>query len=452
MSTSYNYFHYFKIDKNYVLDKDRSLTDYINYMLDRTNTMFKYENLPDTIPQRMLELYLQTNGNCFVTEVEGKLYAFTGTKGGYPDVYYQPTTYIVSNPALNFSKELKIDEDGVLFRNDSNEIGLLPMMNRYCSLFVENIISFRSASINSRIATVLSAGDDKTKKSAEHFIEDIVDGKLAVIGENPFLDGVKSHSVTPQGGSLITQLTELHQYLQAMLFNELGLDANYNMKKTHINATEADLNNDFLLPFVDDMYNRRIEAVNKINELYGTNIEVEFASTWKTNQMENYKEQMIYATPPEEGETPEDVSNEVTDGHRYDMKNPMERTEEQILEAEGKEVESDEQENEQPEESKDQQPEESENEQPEESKVEPDGTGNDNEEENNDKEENDNEEGNEVEETSSPDDKEVEVNINVEVQEEQDKTLDGKTGDDTGTDTETKDDEKETDESRKEKE
>ena len=426
---SYNYFTYFNINKNYILDKDKVLSDYVGYMLDRTNVMFRYENLPDTIPHRMLELYLQSNGNCFITKVNDKLYAFTGTKGGYPDEYYQPTTYIVSNPALDFFKELKIDEEGILFRNDSNEIGLLPLLNRYCSLFVENTISFRSSAINSRIATILSAGDDKTKKSAEQFINKIIDGELAVIGENPFLEGVKSHSVTPQGNSLITQLVEMQQYLQASLFNELGLDANYNMKKSNITSTEADLNNDFLLPLVDDMYNHRLEAVNKINEMYGTEITVDFDSTWKTNQMEDLKEREIYATPPDdEGEyiNKADLKNDVIDGTNPLHEPPVKELEEELEEKQ--EVLNEETNND------DKQSEELEDEHNE-------GNTEEDNEENTDKEKEENSLEDEPDEETSEDEPDEEPsedeetsegdNKNAEVQEKQDKSMEDETGNDT---------------------
>ena len=65
-------------------DKDRNITNIVRYMLNRTQQMFSWEGLPDTIPPRMLEVYLQTNGNVCITEVKGDLYAFTGGPGGEP--------------------------------------------------------------------------------------------------------------------------------------------------------------------------------------------------------------------------------------------------------------------------------------------------------------------------------------------------------------------------------
>ena len=101
------------------MDEQKSIGIYIAYMFNRTQQMFKWSNLPDTIPQRHLELFLQKHGNVCITKVNDKLYAFTGGMGGEPDPYYMPTLYTVANPALNFNKSLKIGEDCVVIPNDS---------------------------------------------------------------------------------------------------------------------------------------------------------------------------------------------------------------------------------------------------------------------------------------------------------------------------------------------
>ena len=109
---------------DYVKDKKLSANAYINYMAIRLQKMFKYTNLPETIPREMLEYYLMINGTCFISEYDGNLYAFTGSFGGEPDAYYRPTRYVVANPALKMSKDFDIKSDGVLIRNDSIWQGL----------------------------------------------------------------------------------------------------------------------------------------------------------------------------------------------------------------------------------------------------------------------------------------------------------------------------------------
>lgn len=267
----------------YVIDKKRSAQAYINYMLIRLQKMFKYGNLPETIPREMLESYLLRNGSCFVAKEAGNLYAFLGSFGGEPDPYYRPTLYVVANPALKLSKTYDLWKDGVLMRNDSLWVGLFPLMARYSSLLAENVITIRSADIMLRILALLTAPDDKTREAAEIYLKKIEKGELGAIAENRFFDGVKMQSPPSNNGSYLTQFIELQQYLKASFFNEVGLDANYNMKREAIMESESNLNKDSLLPLCDEMLRCRKEDVARINEMFGMEIHVDFDSAWKQN-------------------------------------------------------------------------------------------------------------------------------------------------------------------------
>lgn len=280
-SKAYSYYFDNFVAKLYDFDrKDECVRNYVLYMFDRTQRMFEYKGLPDTIPQRMLEFLLQFNGFACFAKAKGELYAFYGGLGGEPDAYYRPTKCIVSNPALKLSQTYEIDKDCVIVRNDSLLQGLIPLFSRYATAMVENDISFRMASINTRIEFLLSAPDDATKKAAEKFLEDVAAGKLGVIASNEFLDGIKAQEV---GRTMrtFTDLIEYQQYLKASWFNEIGLNANYNMKREKLSTTESQMNNDALLPLVDDMLQQRKECIEQVNAMFGTNITVDFASTWE---------------------------------------------------------------------------------------------------------------------------------------------------------------------------
>ena len=49
-------------------DKEQALRNYMAYMLNRTQMIFEYEGLPDTIPAKFLELLLQINGYACIAE------------------------------------------------------------------------------------------------------------------------------------------------------------------------------------------------------------------------------------------------------------------------------------------------------------------------------------------------------------------------------------------------
>lgn len=267
-------------------DKRKNTQSYIVYMLNRVMQMFEYDGLPDTLPKRMIELYTMVNGHSVVVKHNDNLYVCFGGFAGEPDEYYMPKQYIIANPYLELFKTFTIDEDCVLIKNDSMLYGLMPMFNRYASALVENDITMNMVDINSRVAALIDARDDATKVSAEKFLMDMEDGKNGIIASSAFFDGLRSQPYSEHTYQLLTELIEYHQYMKASWFNELGLNANYNMKREAITADESQLNDDMLLPLIDDMLECRQIAVDKINTMFGTNISVSFGSTWEDNMEE----------------------------------------------------------------------------------------------------------------------------------------------------------------------
>ena len=273
-------------DFAYCSDKAKVFENYCKYTFTRTQSMFTYEGLPDTIPVQWLESYLQRNGSCCIAEHEGKLYALLGNAGGEPDEYYQPTIYTVANPALNLSKSYKIGEDCVYCKNDYDAIGLVPLVSRYCGLMTENLLTVRISDINMRMMNLLSAPDDNTLQSTKQYLKDLEDGKLGVVGETPFFEGLKLQSKGVGNGDYMIQFIELQQYLKGSMYNELGINANFNMKREALSGQEVALNDDALMPLIDDMLKQRRAMCDELNEMFGLNVSVDYGSTWHSNVVE----------------------------------------------------------------------------------------------------------------------------------------------------------------------
>lgn len=312
----------YKLYQAQIRDKDTAVTEFIANTLAKTQSMFEYEGLPDSIPQKELERLLQTTGNVFVTKVDGVLYALSGGKGGEPDVYGRATLYTVANPALKLNKTYDIQKDGVLIENDSNGESLLPLIGRYAVLYTDGLISLNTASVLTRITMLISASDDKTKQSADEFLRKIENGEFSIIGENAFFKGVNMQTAPTTNSVYITQLIELIQYYKASMYNELGLNANYNMKRERLNLGEVSMNVDVLLPYVDNMLRERQNAVEKINAMFDTEISVKLASSWGLERdnynalaadLETAKENPETTEEPEPTEETEETTG--TDGN-----------------------------------------------------------------------------------------------------------------------------------------
>lgn len=315
---------YWNDENNYdIIDKQRRTREHVIYMLDRTQQIFKWKGLPDTIPQHNIETLLQVNGNACITEVEevpdtrGKagLYAFFGGLGGMLNAYYEPTIYTVANPYLEFNKELEVGKDCVRVRNDKYGIGLIPLFMRYGAMMNENEISLNMLAINYRIDNLISADDDRTYESAKEFLNNIVAGKFGAISSSEFFDGIK----TDKSGSSnknIKDLIEVEQYLKASWYNEIGLNSNYNMKRERIVSAEAELTDDALIPLVDNMLEWRLKACEEIKEMYGEkynldDLTVELNAVWDLDRM--YVDMI-----PETSERSENDTEDIEDGNNTD--------------------------------------------------------------------------------------------------------------------------------------
>lgn len=312
--------------ERYVKDKRQSANAYYQYFLARLTRMFEYKNLPDTIPHEILDRYLFNNGIACITKVEDKLYVFYGNCGGPQDVYYRPSEFIISNPHIKTAngdiftaniplynqyqptneipyKELGQPE-GVLIRNDTEWRGLAPMISRYSYLLAENTLTLRTADVMLRVTALLTAPSDKERVAALEYLKTIEAGNLGVIGESPFFDGVKLQSPPSNNGSYLTQFIEYQQYLKGSIYNEIGLSANYNMKREAIGKGESTLDEDALLPLCDNMLQCRKEDLAKVNELFGTSIEVSFSSAWLQNKIESDSTLVNLIGSPQENYNP----------------------------------------------------------------------------------------------------------------------------------------------------
>ena len=324
-------FWYPEINEKYAFedmpDKGMLLSSYIRYYLARLQSMFKYEGLPDTIPAKWLENYLLVNGfTVWVKDGDDLIVTYAGV-GADPDVYFIPTKAIVSNPYVknkDTDRTYTRDVDCVVMLNDTYAQGLLPMLKKYCAQMVEIDVSFYMNTVMSRGTALLSATDDNTKASAELWLKQIKEGKLGVIGEASFTMTDKDLTVNQLTGTdtTLTNLIEAMQYVKASLYNELGLQANYNMKREAINSGESQLTEDQLHPLIDNMLKERQEALEKVNAMFGTNISVTFNSAWEINEREEEAaiEQIEATTEAAEAdaENTEEVNNEDMDNAAVD--------------------------------------------------------------------------------------------------------------------------------------
>lgn len=267
-------------------DKKRQLSTFKAIMFDKTLSMFDWQNLPETLPAVELEKLLQINGFAVIAKVEGSLYAFNAGFSGQ-NAYGRPTQALINNPALAYHATLTIDKDCVVIKNDDMQQGLTGAYDKYGQMLIENEITMLINDYNKRIPFTISASDDATIASAKAYLQKIVDGSIGVIGENKLF---KSLNINQASTTSVTDFADLygyHQFLTAELNNLIGLATNNNMKRERLTTNEIEVNKNASYPFTDNMLKNRQTAVEKINDIFDTDITVNFNSIWSANNEGN---------------------------------------------------------------------------------------------------------------------------------------------------------------------
>lgn len=256
------------------------------YMLTKTLSMFDYSGLPETIPEKELERILQEKGFAFIYKWDDDVVAFSGSLSGDMNYYNNPTEINIMNNKTKKTKTVPLN-DGVLILNDDYKLGILKLINKYNTLINENEISIVMANYNNRVQKIISASDDRTKESAKQYLNKVVDGELAIIGESAFLEDLKVQGSNTSNNQSLSDMIELNQYLKGSLLNELGIQANTNNKKERLITAEVAQDKELLYPLVNNMYNNRVDGVNAINEKFGLHVSVDYGSVWKDRNVED---------------------------------------------------------------------------------------------------------------------------------------------------------------------
>lgn len=284
-------------------NKTENVKNIIDGVLNKTLTMFLYNNLPDSLPIDELEKILQLNGTGFVTKIDNELVVL---KGNYNyekvDIYNRPSEINCYLPDRKKYQTFAIS-DGVIIKNDYLERGLLPIFNKWAYLINESEITLTIANRYKRMVKTFIANDDPTVESVRNYLSKVENGETSVITSQLLWDSIKIDNDAQS--NTLHELIEYDNYIKSELFKEIGLYSNDNMKKERLITSEVETGLNALYPLVDNMLNCRKQAITEINNKFDTDITVEFTSSWeyRINLGENMtKEEMTEETNGESDE------------------------------------------------------------------------------------------------------------------------------------------------------
>lgn len=259
------------------MEKNKISSAISDYLLNNALSIFRYDGLPDNVKAVDLEKSLLRFGKILFTKWHDEFYIFSYTDTGKQNYLGEYTHYQVNNPYINCN-EVFSDDNAVKILNTDTAEPLSSLMGIYAELLTESYITLNIADINSRIPFLVSARDNATKNSAEIFLNQILNGKQGIIAEQPLFNSLNINPLTDHQN--LQQIIELNKFFYSDYFQKIGLTNLYNNIHDRISATETEFTATSIYPYVDNMKRNRDIAIEKINEIFGLSVTVEFSSSW----------------------------------------------------------------------------------------------------------------------------------------------------------------------------
>lgn len=250
-----------------------TFNDYFNRLFELAINMFKWENLPDTVDERFLELALCEKGYClyFNDDIMGNL-ALTCMIGGELDVYRIPTRRIAF--AVNGYQAERTNKDSVLIFNNYLHT---PTMQTI-SLYAERLTAIERAidvNVNAQKTPIAILTDEKQKRTVEEIYRKYEGNAPVIIGaKNLDLDSVKA--LTTGAPYVADKLNILKRQIWNEALTFFGIENANTEKRERLVSDEITSNLGGVQAQRYVMLNAREQAADKINRLFGTNISVKF--------------------------------------------------------------------------------------------------------------------------------------------------------------------------------
>ena len=247
---------------------------YLNRLTELSVSMFEWKNLPPTVDARYLELHLFETGSMvyFNDEVIGNL-CLDCLPSGRLDVYGNPVLRRAYSGYNNYQKLLKESNSVIIWNNYLHTNSILEIKMFAKRLY--NLDRIIDVNANAQKTPVLIQGTEQQRLTLKNLYKEFD-------GNSPFIFGDKNLDLNSlkclQTGApyVCDKLYNLKQMYWNEALTYLGINNNGAQKRERMLAIESSQAQGGTISSRYSRLESRREAVEKINAMFGTNIEVNY--------------------------------------------------------------------------------------------------------------------------------------------------------------------------------
>ena len=266
-------------DNNYSFKFKKDNTSYQTYyekwfeqLFDYAVKLFTWSALPDTIPQKELEIRLMLYGMAGVTRFnDGTIRACDVNLYGITDYFDEFESFNYTSPKESGTR--KIGETGVLVSNNSLRNPIYLYLHTVAAQLAHIDVSIIAASVNSRDSVVYKAMTDAQAVAVRAYRKNVYDGKLDCIVDRGFIGLTDIESPGTDRIGQLKDLMDARSNILSSFFETIGVKR-ATEKRERVVVDEMAANDQLLEVNLTDMLNSRQTACDQINAMFDLDISV----------------------------------------------------------------------------------------------------------------------------------------------------------------------------------
>lgn len=260
--------------------KDTGLSWYFKrYLIQKIISVFKFDGIPENWAKDYFLYTLFVFGYCSVinTNKYGVIPQHC-TLSGY-NIFYRPTTAIITNPLFKRTIEARIGVDTELIRMAPDWCGVWDIVEYYADLMALTSETIAVNLINSKFSYVFAAEDKTSAESLKKLYDQIASGEPAVFADKKLFtdDGDPSWYLFVQNlkqnyiaGDLLEDLAKIDSRFNT----EIGIPNVNIAKSSGVGAAEVMANNIDTHSKAELWLETIKDSLDKVNKMFGLNISV----------------------------------------------------------------------------------------------------------------------------------------------------------------------------------